>query len=363
MGLVPIIEVRCHRVSAPLHTPFVTALRRTSTLDSLVVEITDDEGHRGWGEAPQVWRVTGESIVGAEECVTYPLSDAVRGQDPDDLTRLLRLVGTAVEGNNGAKAAVDEALHDLAAQRAGVSLPRFLGGTAHRVHTDVTLSAGTPDDLAEAAAQRVKEGFDTLKVKVGTDAATDIERVRAVRQAAGASTKIRLDANQGWAPRDAVRTIRLLEDQDVELVEQPVHARDVQGLKWVTDRVDTAILADEAVYDVRDLIELIQLRAADLVNVKLAKSGGIGQARTMLELAEQCGVGTTIGSMMEGPIGVGAAASLAAAQGTTLTCDLDAAWWLTKSPITGGIHYKGATIILPDTPGLGVGNLTLSDPP
>jgi o-succinylbenzoate synthase len=354
MRRVPITSIRCHRVSAPLHTPFVTSLRRTTTVDSLLVAISDDEGHTGWGEAPQVWRVTGESIAGAEECVTHPLADVVRGQDPDDLLRLLRRVSTAVVGNHGAKAAVDEALHDLAAQRARTSLPRFLGGTAHRIRTDVTLSAGTPDELAEAAEQRVKEGFDTLKVKVGTDAATDVERVRAVRQAAGKDAKIRLDANQGWTPREAVRTIRQLEDQDLELVEQPVEARDLQGLRWVSDRVDTAILADEAVYDVRDLVDLLRTRAADLVNVKLAKCGGLHQARTMLELAERCGVGTIIGSMMEGPIGVGAAASLAAAYGTTLTCDLDAAWWLATSPIRGGIRYEAATVVLPDTPGLGV---------
>ncbi|MBM7787619.1 mandelate racemase/muconate lactonizing enzyme family protein [Tenggerimyces flavus] len=359
---MPIIDIRCHRVSAPLHTPFVTALRRTSTVDSLIVEVIDDECHHGWGEAPQVWRVTGESMASAEECVRHPLTDVIKNQDPDDLNRLLDQLARAVEANHGAKAAVDEALHDLAAQRAGRSLPRFLGGTTHRVHTDVTLSAGTPDELAEAASQRVKEGFDTLKVKVGTDAATDVERVKAVRQAAGKEAKLRLDANQGWTPREAVRTITKLEDQIIELVEQPVQAWDLEGLKWVSDRVDTPILADEAVYGVRDLVELIQRRAADLVNVKLAKCGGIAQARTMLALAEQCGVGTTIGSMMEGPIGVGAAASLAAAQGTTLACDLDAAWWLTKSPITGGMHYKGANIVLPDTPGLGVGNLTLSDP-
>jgi o-succinylbenzoate synthase len=359
---VPIIEVRTHRFSAPLHTPFVTALRSTTTVDSLLVELRDDQGHSGWGEAPQVWRVTGESIVGAEECVRHPLTDAIHDQDPDDLASLLRKVKKAVVGNHGAKAAVDEALHDLAAQRRGVSLTRFLGGTTHRISTDVTLSAGTPDELAEAAAQRVKEGFDTLKVKVGTNAATDVERVRAVRQAAGPGTKIRLDANQGWTPRDAVRAITRLEEQDLELVEQPVPARDLAGLKWVSDRVDTPILADEAVFGVRDLVDLIQLRAADLVNVKLAKCGGISQARTMLELADECGVGTLIGSMMEGPIGVGAAASLAAARGTTLACDLDAAWWLATSPIRGGIGYEGAIVRLPDTPGLGVEWVTTSDP-
>jgi o-succinylbenzoate synthase len=351
---VPITDVRCHRFSAPLHTPFVTALRRTTTVDSLLVEVRDDEGRSGWGEAPQVWRVTGESIAGAEACVQEMLGPQLHGRDPDDLATLLERTQAAVVGNHGAKAAVDEALHDLAARRSGLSLPRFLGGTTHRIATDVTLSAGTPDDVAASAAKRVEDGFDTLKVKVGADGAQDVDTVRAVRQAAGKDAKIRLDANQGWTPREAVRVITQLQDQDLELVEQPVQAHDLPGLKWVSDRVDTPILADEAVYGVRDLVELITSRAADLVNVKLAKCGGIAQARTMLALAEECGVGTLIGSMMEGPVGVGAAASLAAAYGTTLTCDLDAAWWLAASPISGGVRYDGSTVILPDTPGLGV---------
>ncbi|GAB3434121.1 hypothetical protein GCM10027569_84740 [Flindersiella endophytica] len=170
---------------------------------------------------------------------------------------------------------------------------------------------------------------------------------------------IRLDANQGWTPREAVRVIRALEDADlgIELVEQPVAAADLAGLAWVSDRVDTPILADEAVYDVRDLVEVIRLRAADLVNVKLAKCGGLGPARTLLELTRTYGLGTLVGSMMEGPIGVGAAASLVAAYGTTLVSDLDAAWWLAASPVSGGLSYSGSTVVLPDAPGLGVDGL------
>jgi L-alanine-DL-glutamate epimerase-like enolase superfamily enzyme len=354
-----ITDVRTHRLSAPLHTPFVTALRRTTTVDTLVVEVVDGDGRSGFGEAPQVWQVTGASIAGAEACVREILGPLVTGRDPDDLVARCRDVQGAVAGNEAARAAVDVALHDLAARRLGVPLVRLLGGAALRVPTDVTLSAGDADALADAAKDRVAEGFAVLKVKVGTDAAGDVARIRAVRGAVGAKPRIRLDANQGWTPREAVRVIHGIEDADldVELVEQPVPRWDLDGLAWVSDRVDLPILADEAVFGVRDLVEVIRRRAADMVNVKLAKCGGLGPARTLLELAEAQQMGTIVGSMMESPIGVGAAASLVAAYGTTAVSDLDAAWWLATSPVRGGLRYDGSTVVLPQAPGLGVEGL------
>ncbi|MFB9239025.1 mandelate racemase/muconate lactonizing enzyme family protein [Plantactinospora siamensis] len=354
-----ITAVRTHRLSAPLHTPFVTALRRTTTVETLVVELVDGDGRSGFGEAPQVWQVTGASIAGAEACVAEQLGPRLTGRDPDDLMARCAEVRRAVAGNEAAKAAVDTALHDLAARRLGVPLVRLLGGTRLRVPTDVTLSAGDAPELAATAKQRVTDGFPVLKLKVGTDAAGDLDRVRAVRSAVGAAARIRLDANQGWSPREAVRVIRGIEDAglDVELVEQPVRRRDVEGLAWVSDRVDTPILADEAVFDVADLIEVIRRRAADMVNVKLAKCGGLGAARTLLELARAQDMGTVVGSMMESQVGLGAAASLAAAYGTTAVSDLDAAWWLAWTPVRGGIRYDGAEVVLPDLPGLGIAGL------
>jgi o-succinylbenzoate synthase len=352
-------RIDADRVTTPLHTPFHTALRSTSTTESVVVRVTDTDGFTGWGEAPQVWRVTGESLDGARACVRGPLTDALVGADADDLTASCRAVATAVVGNSGAKAALDVALHDLAARRRGVSLPQFLGTTRHRIRTDVTVAAGDADALAAAAADRAAEGFDVVKLKVGQDAATDVARVEAVRRAVGAGVRVRLDANQGWTPRDAVRVIRALEDAGagVELVEQPVAAADLDGLAWVTDRVDTPVMADESVFGIRDLVEVVRRRAADLVNVKLAKCGGITTARTLLELAREHGVGTVVGSMMETHIGVGAAASVAAACGTSVVPDLDAAWWADRPAVVGGLRYDGATLVLPEKPGLGIEDL------
>jgi len=377
--------VSCTRLRVPLHTPFVTALRRTESTDTLVVQITDSDGNTGWGEAPQVWQVTGESLAGATACIEEMLAPLVVGRDVDDWQELAAAVQRAVARNFGAKAAVDVALHDLVARRAAVTLAALLrgpgsgatsatgtgdnghgrvsanagptaGSTADVVPTDVTLSAGSADELGPTARRRVAERFTTLKMKVGTDAATDVARVRAVRDAVGPDVTIRLDANQGWTPEDAVEVIRALERAElaVELVEQPVAGDDVEGLAWVRSRVGLPVMADESLYSLRDLDRVLRLEAADMVNVKLAKCGSLGVAMALLRKATEHGLGTIVGSMMETHIGVGAAARLVAANPTSLTSDLDAAWWAARTPVVGGLTYAGSTVTLPAAPGLGI---------
>jgi o-succinylbenzoate synthase len=349
--------------SVPLHTPFVTALRRTTTTDTVVVTVRDSDGRVGWGEAPQVWQVTGESIASATACIESMLAPALTGQPLDDREALEHLgarVRGAVARNFGAKAAVDAALHDLVAQAEGVGVAALLRGRADGIptalQTDVTLSAGDAASLATAALGRVAAGFTTLKMKVGTDAASDVARVAAARAAVGPDVRIRLDANQGWSREEAVSVIRALEaaDLDVEFVEQPVVADDVEGLAWVRERVGLRIMADESCFGPFDLERIIRLGAADLVNVKLAKCGSLQVGRDMLRRAHEAGLGTIVGSMMESHIGVGAAAALVAAEPTTEVSDLDAAWWAERSPVRGGVRYEGATLRLPSAPGLGI---------
>ncbi|MCU1536841.1 MAG: dipeptide epimerase [Humibacillus sp.] len=356
-------RVETWSTTVPLHTPFVTALRRTETTDTVVVTVTDSDGRVGWGEAPQVWQVTGESLAGATACVESMLAPAVLGHplaDRDDLAAAAARVQRAVARNFGARAAVDAALRDLVAQAEGISVAALLAGRTHgipeRLATDVTLSAGSVADLADSARARVTAGFTTLKMKVGTDAAGDVQRVAAVRKAVGPAVTLRLDANQGWTREEAVVVIRALEDADlgVEFVEQPVAADDVEGLAWVRERVGLPIMADESCYGPYDLERIIRLGAADLVNVKLAKCGSLTVGRDLLRRAEEAGLGTIVGSMMESHVGVGAAAALVAAAPTTATPDLDAAWWSVASPVVGGVAYSGNQLRLPVDVGLGI---------
>ncbi|MGA8256642.1 MAG: dipeptide epimerase, partial [Nocardioides sp.] len=143
-------RVRTRLLSVPLHTPFVTALRRTTTVETVLVEITDTDGVTGWGEAPQVWQVTGDSLAGSKACLDGPIADALIGA-PSDPRFTSSVVQRAVVANRSAKMAADIALHDLAARRAGVPLAQHLatyagltGVAASRVRTDVTLAAGEP---------------------------------------------------------------------------------------------------------------------------------------------------------------------------------------------------------------------------
>ena len=361
--MTTIERVTTTTTSVPLHTPFVTALRRTGTTDTVVVTITDTDGRTGWGEAPQVWQVTGESLASATACIEAMLAPVVTGQeldDRDDLAAAAAGVQRAVARNFGAKAAVDAALHDLVAQAEGTSVAAVLSarpdGIRDVLTTDVTLSAGAADALADAARARVAEDFRTLKMKVGTDAATDVQRVAAVRDAVGPDVAIRLDANQGWTREEAVQVIRALEvaDLGVEFVEQPVVADDVEGLAWVRERVGLPVMADESCYGPFDLERIIRLRAADLVNVKLAKCGSLTVGRDMLRRAHDAGLRTIVGSMMESHVGVGAAAALVAAEPTTEVSDLDAAWWSVRSPVDGGIAYAGNRIRVPMSKGFGI---------
>ena len=202
----------------------------------------------------------------------------------------------------------------------------------------------------------VKEGFKILKIKVGKDGSRDIERISAIRQAVGPDIKLRIDANQGWDSKEAVRIIHKLEDLDIgiDLVEQPVPAHDFAGMRFVTSRVETPILADESVFSVQDAVRIIEERAADLINIKLMKTGGIYEAQKICALAESYGVECMIGCMLESKIAVSAAAHLAAARGVITRADLDGPSLCKTDPYDGGPVYKGSKIIMTDDYGIGI---------
>ncbi len=349
-----IVAVRTRVVRRALHTTFTTALRSTDTIDSVLVEVEDADGVVGHGEAAVVPVVTGEDRASVLADLSGPLRTALVGLEASHLGDALAPLTRAAAGP-GATAGVDIALHDLAARRAGVPLAVLLGGQALGVATDVTVAAGETDRLAATARDRAADGFTSLKLKVGSDATTDLARVQAVRAAVGPDVTLRLDANQGWTPDQAIRLIRALEDAgaDIELVEQPVPAADLDGLARVTAAVETPVMADEAVFSLADLTAVIERGAATLVNVKLAKAGGLAPAREQLALAAAHGIGTMVGSMMETGIGVAAAGSLVAAVGTTVVCDLDAAWWLADG--ADPVSYDAGVLHLADSPGLGHG--------
>ena len=365
-------SLRVHHRRIELVRPFVTAVRSATAIDVVLVEARDSDGRSGWGEAPTSWRVTGESRQSVTAAVEGPLTEAALRHPADDPAGTSEVLARSLVRNSAARMAVDCALYDLAAQASGVPLYRYLGGDHGNIRTDMTLSAGLrgqdEDGLIATAVQHRDAGFGTLKVKVGAGG-DDFSVLRRVRTEVGVDVSLRVDANQGWSAEQAVSVISAWEDAglDIELVEQPVAMDDLDALEFVTRHVHTPILADETVWTTRDLKEVLRRHAADLVNIKLAKTGGLREALRMVEVAGQNGVTAIIGCMMESHVGITAAASLACALESTAVAaagtahDLDAGLWMKRSPVMGGATYQRDMVRLPDAEGLGISELA-ADP-
>ena len=181
--------------------------------------------------------------------------------------------------------------------------------------------------------------------------------VQAIHAAVEGRALLRLDANQGWTAKQAVFAMHALEDAGVllELLEQPVKAADIEGLKYVTERVHTPVMADESVFGPREVIELIRMRAADIVNIKLMKTGGISNAVKIADICGLYGVDCMIGCMLESSIGVAAAVHLAVAKSDVISkVDLDGPSLCRHDPVAGGVIFNESEITVTDAPGLGI---------
>lgn len=350
-------SIETFEVAVPLIKPFKTALRTVTKAQSIYVVITDTAGRKGYGEAPPTHVITGDTLVSIRHIIDEILAPKLIGESFHNPERLFNILHTTIVGHTSPKAAIDMALYDLLSQQAGQSLTRYLGGYRTSIETDYTVSVNAPEEMATDAINYVKNGFDVLKVKVGIGAIEDdILRIRAIRESIGPNIKLRLDANQGWEAKAAVRAIRLMEEADlnIELIEQPVNRFDFEGLKLVTDNTLTPIMADESVFSVEDMRRILHMRAADLVNLKLMKAGGIYKAYQMNKMAEANGVECMVGSMIETKIGLTAAAHFAASQKNITRYDFDAPLMLAEDTIDGGIQYNGKVITFGEGLGLGI---------
>ncbi|KLD76064.1 dipeptide epimerase [Xanthomonas hyacinthi] len=352
-----ITDIQLGMLRVPLKTPFKTALRTVETVEDVVVLVHTDSGHIGYGEAPATAPITGDTHGSIIEAIDRFIKPRLIGEDVANLNRLTGLIQGALERNSSAKAAVEIAVYDLWAQLYGAPLYQMLGGGDPVISTDITISVDAIDKMVADALSALGRGFTALKIKVGKDIDVDIERVKAIHVAVAGRALLRLDANQGWTPKQAVYAMRTLEDAGValELLEQPVKAWDIDGLKYVTERVDTPVMADESVFSPTQVFDLIQRRAADIINIKLMKTGGLSNAIRIADIAALYGVQCMIGCMLESSISVAAAVHLAVAKADIITkVDLDGPSLGMFNPVDGGVIFDESQITITDAPGLGI---------
>jgi o-succinylbenzoate synthase len=313
------------RLSIPFRAPFVSADAVVTSRELVVLRLEGSDGTVGWGEAAPF--------------------------EPYDGVPLERAIA-ALSGGGGrrppqARAAEEIARLDLEARQEGRPLAEPVKDA---LAVNMTLSGGPPEEVAARAREGARAGYACFKVKVGLP--EDSERVAAVREAIGPWPALRVDANRAWSVEQAVSSIRAIEDNDLEFVEQP--CRTLEELRQVRGRVSTPIAADESAGSARAIRRAIDVEACDVVNIKLAGAGGFRPAREMLRLARSNGLGAFLSSTLDGPWGIAAALQLAASEGLTLACGL-ATLDLFDGPIARALPAaRRGTLRVPAGPGLGV---------
>ena len=317
----------------------------TAHATTVIVELRDSRHPAivglGEGFPDAYYGETPETIA-----VVLPLLlDAVADPEltTDGLAAARAAMNERIRHHGAAKCALDIALHDLAAQVAGQPLYEFLGLSSTIPPTDFTIGLDEPHVVAERARRAAH--FPSLKIKVGGP--NDLATLRAVRDVYAGP--LRVDANTGWTRDDGARLLPELERLGVVLVEQPFPARRLDDLAWLQERSPLPIVADESAVDIADLDSLVGVVAG--VNVKLAKCGGVGAAKEMLERARSLGFRTFLGCMEETSVGIAASASVAS---LAEWIDLDGNLLLADDPFEGLELDDDCRWILPRTAGLGV---------
>ena len=340
----------------------------------VLVRVDTDEGISGWGESPAgiTWggsqmRYYGESPETVRHIIEDHLREAIKGRDPRDIAILHSIMDKSVKGHPYAKAALDIACYDIAGRAANVPVYSLLGGQFRdRIEVAHSLGIMTVDQCIAEAEQAVEEGAKTIKCKTGLNVERDIELVKQLRTRFGDDLKIRVDGNEGYASVwEAIQVTRRQEEYGILLCEQPVMgARD---MALVAERIESPMMADESAWNVDDIVELSETKAAACISLYVTKPGGLYRAKQMADFAENRGLYSDIGGSIEMGIGnaanlhLGAATKIAMLPSVTPTTKPEG----TKGPamagnyylddiVTESFGYEDGCVLVPEGPGLGV---------
>jgi L-alanine-DL-glutamate epimerase-like enolase superfamily enzyme len=347
-----ITKVDIYRFSIPM-APFTIATGTMDHAQNVFIRVHTDAGFYGVGECSAFPMIVGETqdtcLIMAQE-----FAKLWKGQDALDLEARLQQLHDFTAGNTTIKSAFDMALYDIAAKNAGLPLYQFLGGEKREVESDITIGIAEPEIMAEKAIGFKASGACILKVKLGKGATTDVERVRQIRNAVGPDMQIRIDANQGWSFDAAVYALQALGEYDIAFCEQPMRT-------WYDDRLPelmhlspVKIMGDESIYNHHDARKQINSHSCDYINIKLAKSGGIFEAKKIHDLAASRGVACMMGGMLESRIALSAKLHFVYASPNIKFYDMDTCMLGHKEdPCVGGVTYKGYSLDIADTVGIG----------
>ncbi|KAJ8430621.1 hypothetical protein Cgig2_021583 [Carnegiea gigantea] len=342
-----VLRAEGRALNVPLIAPFTIASSRLDKVENVGIRVELSNGSVGWGEAPILPSVTAEdqltALTKAAEACSF-----LKRSPPMNLGSALGEIGRILPGHEFAsvRAGVEMAVIDAVANSIGVPLWRLFGGASNTITTDITIPIVSVDDASKLALQYKRQGFKTLKLKVGKNLNADIEVLKGIRKVYPDCLFV-LDANEGYTPGEAVEVLQKLHDMEVTpiLFEQPVHRDDWEGLGHVNqiakDKYGVPIAADESCRNLDDAKRIAKQNLAGVINIKLAKSGVLG-ALEVIELVKDLELDLMIGGMVETRLAMGFAGHLAAGMGCFKFVDLDTPLLLSEDPVFGGYEVCGA---------------------
>ncbi|MGF7081675.1 mandelate racemase/muconate lactonizing enzyme family protein [Mucilaginibacter sp. UYCu711] len=349
---VIITHIDIYRFSIPME-PFTIATGTMDHAQNVFIRVHTDAGFYGVGECSAFPMIVGET---QDTClaVAQDFAKLWKGKDALDIPARLQQLHDAIAGNGTIKSAFDMALYDIAAKNAGLPLYQFLGGQKRMVESDITIGISKPEAMAQKAIAFKQSGANILKVKLGKNAVEDVERIKQIREAIGYDLKIRVDANQGWSFDGAVFALQSLGKYDIEFCEQPMRTWYDDQLPQLMQLSPVKIMADESVYNHHDARKQIESGSCHYVNIKMAKAGGIFEAKQIHDVCAGHGIPCMMGGMLESRIALSAKLHFVYSSPNIRFYDMDTCMLgHLVDPCVGGVTYDGYKLNIDDRPGIG----------
>ena len=350
LSMISSIEYK--KIEIAMKKPFVIAIGSTDVYEGYIVRVKTKDGYEGIGEAVPTPHIMGDSMGSVENELNI-FSKKLIGLDLSP-ERINEKMISLARDSKSSRAAVDMAIWDIIGKKANLPIHSILGNYRPDAETSYTVDLVEPEIAANQAVELLNEGVTVFKIKLGSGIEKDYSRVEKVRKTIGDDKQLYVDFNQSYTAKKAIALSEKISRFNIEFLEQPVPADDVKALRFVKDHTTIPVMADEAVKSPQDAVRVIQNEAADMINLKLMKSGGITDGIAIIKTCQSFRIPVMIGCMVETRLANTAGLHIGLSYPAVKYTDLDGFSSLKEDIVTGGLVFKNGKNYLQDGPGLGV---------
>jgi L-alanine-DL-glutamate epimerase-like enolase superfamily enzyme len=336
---------------------FSDAYSEYPTGQFVLVEIGTDQGIVGFGEAPCTVTVGfyGETLETVTAAIRNYIAPKLVGEDPLNIGKATSIMNSVHGAASIAKTGIDTALCDLAGKALGISVSTLLGGRQRdTIRAASEIAIVNPEEMVREARRLVDFGFKVIKIKAGRNVDDEVRGIIAIRDAVGSNIELRVDPNAGWSRFDTLRALKLLEREEISYIEQPLPGWDLEGLAWLRKITGIPVMVDESVWNPHDVIKVARAEAADIINIKITKAGGLKNSLDIFATAEAVGIPCMIGTELESCVAVAAKLQLAASlENLPFACEYTKLAFQ-KMAIMESLKLEDGSMKVPTGPGLGM---------